>query len=187
MRLAELGGASVVLVTQSETSTGVVSDVRAFATTAKEAGALIAVDAISSLGAVPCETDEWGLDSVADDWEYARRDLAAELQQIGVADDSQPRVVAEQRERYERFRASSVDPARSANTTVTSLRSSAWGSPSGAPQFGQNRASWGAGAPQFEQVMRRGYVGVPTRQRGWVYSISWTVLPSGSWNVAYRA
>jgi aspartate aminotransferase-like enzyme len=63
-RLAELGGATVVLVTQSETSTGVVSDVRAFASAAKEAGTLIAVDAISSLGAVPCETDEWGLDSV---------------------------------------------------------------------------------------------------------------------------
>src|SRR5439155_3970005 len=55
-RLAELGGASAVLVTQSETSTGVVCDVRAFAMAAKEAGALIAVDAISSLGAVPCET-----------------------------------------------------------------------------------------------------------------------------------
>ena len=63
-RLAELGGANVVLVTQSETSTGVVCDVRAFASVAKEAGTLIAVDAISSLGAVPCETDEWGLDSV---------------------------------------------------------------------------------------------------------------------------
>ena len=63
-RLAELGGANVVLVTQSETSTGVVCDVRAFAAAAKEAGTLIAVDAISSLGAVPCETDEWGLDSV---------------------------------------------------------------------------------------------------------------------------
>jgi aspartate aminotransferase-like enzyme len=63
-RLAELGDASVVLVTQSETSTGVVCDVRAFASATKEAGALIAVDAISSLGAVPCETDEWGLDSV---------------------------------------------------------------------------------------------------------------------------
>ena len=63
-RLAELGGASAVLVTQSETSTGVVCDVRAFAAAAKEAGTLIAVDAISSLGAVPCETDEWRLDSV---------------------------------------------------------------------------------------------------------------------------
>ena len=63
-RLSELGGAKAVLVTQSETSTGVVCDVRALAGAAKEAGALIAVDAISSLGAVPCETDEWGLDSV---------------------------------------------------------------------------------------------------------------------------
>jgi aspartate aminotransferase-like enzyme len=63
-RLEELGGAKVVLVTQSETSTGVVCDVRAFAAAAKQAGTLIAVDAISSLGAIPCETDEWGLDSV---------------------------------------------------------------------------------------------------------------------------
>jgi aspartate aminotransferase-like enzyme len=53
-----------VLVTQSETSTGVVADVRALAAAAKEAGALVGVDAISSLGAIPCETDEWGLDSV---------------------------------------------------------------------------------------------------------------------------
>ena len=63
-RLAELGGAKAVLVTQSETSTGVVADVRAFAAAAKEAGALIGVDAISSLGAIPCETDAWSLDSV---------------------------------------------------------------------------------------------------------------------------
>jgi aspartate aminotransferase-like enzyme len=62
-RLAE-SQATAVLVTQSETSTGVVADVRAFAAAAKEAGALIAVDAISSLGAVPCETDEWSLDAV---------------------------------------------------------------------------------------------------------------------------
>jgi aspartate aminotransferase-like enzyme len=63
-RLAETGGTSLVLVTQSETSTGVVADVRAFAAVTKEAGALIAVDAISSLGAIPCETDAWELDSV---------------------------------------------------------------------------------------------------------------------------
>ena len=63
-RLAEAGGATAVLVTQSETSTGVVADIRALASAAKQTGALIAVDAISSLGAVPCETDEWGLDAV---------------------------------------------------------------------------------------------------------------------------
>jgi aspartate aminotransferase-like enzyme len=63
-RLGELGGATAVFVTQSETSTGVVADVRALAAAAKQAGALVCVDAISSLGAVPCETDEWGLDVV---------------------------------------------------------------------------------------------------------------------------
>ena len=63
-RLSELGGATAVFVTQSETSTGVVADVRALAAVAKEAGALVCVDAISSLGAVPCETDDWQLDVV---------------------------------------------------------------------------------------------------------------------------
>ncbi len=63
-RLAEIGGATAVLVTHSETSTGVVADVRAHAGVAKEAGALVAVDAISSLGAIPCETDAWSLDAV---------------------------------------------------------------------------------------------------------------------------
>jgi serine---pyruvate transaminase len=63
-RLKELGGANVVFLTQSETSTGVVADVRSLAGAAKEAAALVCVDAISSLGAVPCETDEWGLDVV---------------------------------------------------------------------------------------------------------------------------
>src|SRR3989454_2302388 len=64
-RLAELGGAHVVYLTHSETSTGVVADVQALAQVAKDAGALVAVDAISSLGALPLETDAWGLDAVA--------------------------------------------------------------------------------------------------------------------------
>jgi aspartate aminotransferase-like enzyme len=64
-RLRELGGADVVFLTHSETSTGVVADVQALAAAAKDAGALVAVDAISSLGAVPLETDAWGLDAVA--------------------------------------------------------------------------------------------------------------------------
>jgi serine---pyruvate transaminase len=61
-RLRELGGARAVFLTQSETSTGVVADVRSLAAAAREAGALSVVDAISSLGAVPLETDEWGID-----------------------------------------------------------------------------------------------------------------------------
>jgi serine---pyruvate transaminase len=63
-RLRELGGAKAVLMTHSETSTGVVADVRALAAAANDAGALSIVDAISSLGAVPLETDEWGIDVV---------------------------------------------------------------------------------------------------------------------------
>jgi len=56
--------AKAVWVVQSETSTGVVSDVQAIAAAAAESGALVVVDAVSSLGAVPCETDAWGLDVV---------------------------------------------------------------------------------------------------------------------------
>src|SRR5436305_5234852 len=62
-RLSERGAKAVWLV-HSETSTGVVADVRALASAASEAGALVVVDAVSSLGAVPCETDAWGLDVV---------------------------------------------------------------------------------------------------------------------------
>jgi serine---pyruvate transaminase len=62
--LAERGGAKAVLLTHCETSTGVVSDVRAIAAEASAAGALTVVDAISSLGAIPLETDAWGLDVV---------------------------------------------------------------------------------------------------------------------------
>jgi serine---pyruvate transaminase len=54
----------IVFLTHSETSTGVVADLRALAAAAKEEDALVAVDAISSLGAVPLETDAWGLDVV---------------------------------------------------------------------------------------------------------------------------
>jgi serine---pyruvate transaminase len=57
--------AKVLFFTHSETSTGVVTDPQPFAAAAREAGALSAVDAISSLGAVPLETDAWGIDVVA--------------------------------------------------------------------------------------------------------------------------
>jgi aspartate aminotransferase-like enzyme len=64
-RLEELGDVKVVFLTQSETSTGVVADIASLAAAAKATGALVAVDAISSLGAVPLETDTWGIDAVA--------------------------------------------------------------------------------------------------------------------------
>ena len=58
------GGAEVVFTTLSETSTGVVNEIRALAEVAHAGGALIAVDAVSGLGAVPIPQDEWGVDVV---------------------------------------------------------------------------------------------------------------------------
>ena len=57
-------GAAVVFLVHSETSTGVVADVQLLAQAAREAGATVVVDAVSSLGAVPLETDAWELDVV---------------------------------------------------------------------------------------------------------------------------
>ncbi len=57
-------GAGTVLLVHSETSTGVVSDLEALLAVCREAGALTVVDAVSSLGAVPLETDAWGADVV---------------------------------------------------------------------------------------------------------------------------
>jgi aspartate aminotransferase-like enzyme len=62
--LADAGDVGVVYLTHSETSTGVVCDVQALAAVAQDAGALVVVDAVSSLGAVPLETDAWGIDVV---------------------------------------------------------------------------------------------------------------------------
>jgi serine---pyruvate transaminase len=57
--------ARLVFFTHSETSTGVVLDPQPFAAAAREAGALSVLDAVSSLGAVPLETDAWAIDVVA--------------------------------------------------------------------------------------------------------------------------
>jgi aspartate aminotransferase-like enzyme len=51
-----------VLLTQSETSTGVIQPIQELARVANEAGAMVIVDAVSSLGAVPFEFDAWGID-----------------------------------------------------------------------------------------------------------------------------
>ena len=64
-RLDELGGAKAVFLTHSETSTGVVADLQSLAAAARPSGALVVVDAVSSLGAVPLEPDAWGIDVVA--------------------------------------------------------------------------------------------------------------------------
>ncbi len=53
-----------VFVTHSETSTGVVNDIRALNEVARAHDAVLCVDAISGLGAVDLPQDEWGIDVV---------------------------------------------------------------------------------------------------------------------------
>ncbi|MGE5690892.1 MAG: pyridoxal-phosphate-dependent aminotransferase family protein [Pseudomonadota bacterium] len=62
--LGRAGRVKAVYLVHSETSTGVVADVEGLARVAKDAGALVVVDAVSSLGAVPLESDAWGIDVV---------------------------------------------------------------------------------------------------------------------------
>ena len=59
---AREAGAGIVFCTQSETSTGVVTDVQALKAAAGDL--TVVVDAVSSLGAVPLEMDAWGVDVV---------------------------------------------------------------------------------------------------------------------------
>ena len=63
-RLAASPGVGLVFTTFSETSTGVVNDIRELTEVAHRHGALIAVDAVSGLGAVPLPQDAWGVDVV---------------------------------------------------------------------------------------------------------------------------
>lgn len=53
-----------VLLTHNETSTGITNDIKAIAGVAKRAGKLVLVDAISSLGSLDLQTDNWGCDVV---------------------------------------------------------------------------------------------------------------------------
>jgi aspartate aminotransferase-like enzyme len=63
--LAENPEAKVAFTTLSETSTGVVNDVKELAEVAHRHDALIAIDAVSGVGAIPLPQDEWGVDVVA--------------------------------------------------------------------------------------------------------------------------
>jgi aspartate aminotransferase-like enzyme len=54
-----------VIVTHSETSTGVLNDLETINRHVKAHGALIIVDAVTSLGAINVPMDEWGIDVIA--------------------------------------------------------------------------------------------------------------------------
>ena len=63
--LAGLGRpARAVFTTQSETSTGVLNDIRALNEVTTAHGSVLCVDAVSGLGAVDLPQDEWGVDVV---------------------------------------------------------------------------------------------------------------------------
>src|SRR3954452_6182712 len=62
--LAKNSGVEVVFATLSETSTGIVHDVQAIAEVVNRHGAILAVDAVSGLGAAELRQDEWGIDVV---------------------------------------------------------------------------------------------------------------------------
>lgn len=60
--------AKAILLTQNETSTGVVNDIAAlsfFIRSFFDTPPLLLVDAVSSLGAMPCFPEEWGIDGLA--------------------------------------------------------------------------------------------------------------------------
>src|SRR5687768_7373730 len=63
-RLSERGPFKGVLVTHNETSTGVTNPVADLAPIVRRHGALFLVDAVSSMGAIPFETDAWDVDVV---------------------------------------------------------------------------------------------------------------------------
>ncbi|MGH2970490.1 MAG: pyridoxal-phosphate-dependent aminotransferase family protein [Solirubrobacteraceae bacterium] len=62
--LSEHEGIEVVFATLSETSTGVVHDVAAIAEVTGRHGAILAVDAVSGVGAAELRQDGWGVDVV---------------------------------------------------------------------------------------------------------------------------
>ncbi len=62
--LQAVPGAKGVFVQASETSTGAQHDVRAMAELVRETDALFIVDAITGLGTMPLDIDNWGLDIV---------------------------------------------------------------------------------------------------------------------------
>jgi len=62
--LKEHPEASVLAFVHAETSTGARSDAEALCKLARQAGCLVIMDAVTSLGGVPVEIDAWGVDAV---------------------------------------------------------------------------------------------------------------------------
>jgi alanine-glyoxylate transaminase/serine-glyoxylate transaminase/serine-pyruvate transaminase len=63
-RALQASGADIVTIVHAETSTGVLNPVKDVAAIAREHGALVMVDAVTSLGGMPLDVAGWGLDVV---------------------------------------------------------------------------------------------------------------------------
>ena len=63
-RALQSSGADIVACVHAETSTGVLNPIKEIANVAHEHGALILVDAVTSLGGHPLDAAAWGLDAV---------------------------------------------------------------------------------------------------------------------------
>ncbi|MGD2174081.1 MAG: alanine--glyoxylate aminotransferase family protein [Candidatus Brocadiaceae bacterium] len=62
--LGEHPDARAMYITQSETSTGALTDVEAVAAVTRQSDTLLAIDAITGVGVHPCRMDGWGVDIV---------------------------------------------------------------------------------------------------------------------------
>jgi alanine-glyoxylate transaminase/serine-glyoxylate transaminase/serine-pyruvate transaminase len=62
--IADHSNAKVLAFVHAETSTGVASDAAALCALGQEHGLLTIVDAVTSLGGIPVETDAWGADAI---------------------------------------------------------------------------------------------------------------------------
>lgn len=62
--LDENPGVAAVFTTQSETSTGSLTDLKAIGAVVRNSGAVLVTDAVSSLGAHELRPDEWGVDVI---------------------------------------------------------------------------------------------------------------------------
>jgi aspartate aminotransferase-like enzyme len=60
--LGRAGAVDVVSVVHAEAATGAVNPLREIAAAVREAGAILAVDAVASIGADPLALDDWGVD-----------------------------------------------------------------------------------------------------------------------------
>lgn len=62
--LEKTGKVKLLAIVHAETSTGVRQPLEEISRLAKETGALFVVDAVTSLGGIPVETDQWSIDAI---------------------------------------------------------------------------------------------------------------------------